>query len=125
MKAGNNVPDPVIHTTVTDNPLLKKSYWQKYIWAAGVIAFITAVALFLSWHKTGEKIVPDDYKFGSKTVITAGVPNSVVFDFNAAASPYDSVIISSHGIRNYKQNFLRTKSNILLFITCLIILWRS
>ncbi|HVX49160.1 MAG TPA: hypothetical protein VHB48_03350 [Chitinophagaceae bacterium] len=40
-----------------------------------------------------DKIIPADYRFSSKTVVAQGLPNSVVFDYNAAKSPYDSVII--------------------------------
>jgi len=36
---------------------------------------------------------PDDYFFSSKKVVTEGVPNSVVFDYDAAKAPSDSSVI--------------------------------
>ena len=51
------------------------------------------VCLLLGWHLQRNKINPDNYQFSSKKMVTEGVPNSVVFDFDASASPYDSVII--------------------------------
>jgi hypothetical protein len=41
------------------------------------------------------KYNPDDFQFTSKTMLTQGLPNSVVFDFDATkANPQDSVFIS-------------------------------
>ncbi len=36
---------------------------------------------------------PQDYAFSSKKIVSSGVPNSVVFDYDATRSPDDSVVI--------------------------------
>jgi hypothetical protein len=39
------------------------------------------------------KLNPDDYSFSSKKVVSTGVPNSVIFDYDATKAPTDIVII--------------------------------
>lgn len=62
-----------------------------------VILLSISLVLFLFFAlyllKKEPVINPDDYTFSSKTIVTEGVPNSVVFNFNATKSPYDSIII--------------------------------
>jgi len=36
---------------------------------------------------------PDEYEFSSKKVVSEGVPNTVIFDYDASAAPFDSVFI--------------------------------
>jgi hypothetical protein len=63
-----------------------------------VLVFVTvmiALALSVSFFILGRKkrVNPADYSFSSKEVLPAGVPNSVIFDYDAAKAPSDSVII--------------------------------
>lgn len=52
---------------------------------------IMAVLLFLK----GQQPPPQarDYSFSSKKTVTSGLPNSVIFDYDASRSPDDSVVI--------------------------------
>lgn len=52
------------------------------------------IGLF-SWYFVFQKhtIVASDYSFGSKTPTSTGVPQSVVFDYDATKSPTDSIFI--------------------------------
>jgi hypothetical protein len=52
---------------------------------------ILLVLLFLH----GQQPAPQasDYKFSSKKVVSSGLPNSVIFDYDASRSPDDSVVI--------------------------------
>lgn len=53
----------------------------------------------VSWYflskdqSTSTPVNPSNYSFKSKKVVSVGVPNSVVFDYDASAAPYDSVYI--------------------------------
>jgi hypothetical protein len=55
-----------------------------FLLMSGVIVFIQAK----KW-----RLNPDDYTFSSKKVISTGVPNTVIFDYDATKSPTDAVII--------------------------------
>ncbi len=54
---------------------------------------IVAVAIFLMRMSNKPKISDSDYSFSSKTVVSAGLPNSVIFNYDATKAPTDSVII--------------------------------
>ncbi|MBS1660212.1 MAG: hypothetical protein JST68_04085 [Bacteroidetes bacterium] len=64
---------------------------RKRLW---LLAPLLAIPLiFLLLHGQKPPPMPQDYVFTSKKVVTSGVPNSVIFDYNAALSPEDSVVI--------------------------------
>lgn len=75
-----------------------------------ILVFITAaivVAIPLVWwlfFKPVPVIINDnDYSFSSKKVVTTGVPNSVVFSYDATKAPTDSVIIQQSWDRKLRQ----------------------
>lgn len=66
-----------------------------WIWPVAVLAL---AIIIVSFYFTGKKAMPPiidatRYQFTSKKVLTEGVPNSVVFNYDATAAPYDSVYI--------------------------------
>ena len=62
------------------------------IWlGAPILVAILAILLFL--HGQQPPPQPQDYIFNSKKVVSAGLPNSVIFDYDASRAPDDSVII--------------------------------
>src|SRR6201996_3802004 len=67
-------------------------YWKLTLLIAGPIVLVTAILfIFVSADK---KVINDtDYKFSSRKIVTEGLPNSVVFNYDAHKAPYDSVII--------------------------------
>ncbi len=77
-----------IPATVIEGNFRRK---QALIW--GMIVLTVGVIFYSAWAYKRIAIYPDEYQFSSKTVVTAGIPNSVIFDLDASASPYDSVII--------------------------------
>jgi hypothetical protein len=85
LKAGSDAQEPAEQPT--------KSKFKKYALIALSISLTIAIGLFLSWQLKRPDLNPDDFQFSSKTVVTAGVPNSVIFDFDASSAPVDSVII--------------------------------
>jgi hypothetical protein len=67
-----------------------------------VFSFILPLLLVfgaISWYflskaqNTPVQINPAYYSFSSKKVVSVGVPNSVIFDYDASKAPYDSVYI--------------------------------
>jgi len=60
-----------------------------------VVLSLAAVIVIIQFIFAGQrsKVNPNDYAFSSKKVVTEGVPNSVVFDYDASKAPVDSSII--------------------------------
>lgn len=65
---------------------------SKILFFAILLIGLAAVLIFY-FPATRKKIDPKDYAFGSRQILQAGIPNSVVFNFDATKSPSDSVII--------------------------------
>ncbi|HVU93987.1 MAG TPA: hypothetical protein VHE34_02145 [Puia sp.] len=65
--------------------------WKKVVWMVAPLVVILLVLLFLK----GQQPPPQsrDYSFSSKKTVTSGLPNSVIFDYDASRSPDDSVVI--------------------------------
>ena len=83
-KAG--APGPVTHP-----PSTHRLAW---IWIIVGAAITTGgLSLYFTRKKTVPVLDPSRYQFSSKKVLTEGLPNSVIFDYDATASPYDSVYI--------------------------------
>ena len=73
-------------------PVKKSKGYLKFI----LLAAVACVALILFMIFVGAnkiKVNNHDYSFSSKKVVSEGVPNSVIFNYDATKSPYDSVII--------------------------------
>jgi len=79
------------HHPIVKVPPVKKKIALKSI--AVVAAVAALIILIFSINKTAPKIISSDYSFSSKKVVSEGVPNSVIFSYNATKSPYDSVVI--------------------------------
>lgn len=68
--------------------------FRKYGMAALVIAPLLLVGYFWRNHNHPLPSVPTkSYQFSSQKVVSEGVPNSVIFDYDATAAPTDSVFI--------------------------------
>jgi hypothetical protein len=59
--------------------------------ASTIILLGACIAIFVQAKKS--QLNPDDYSFSSKKVVSVGVPNTVIFDYDASKSPSDIVII--------------------------------
>jgi hypothetical protein len=57
------------------------------------VVVVAALAFFFLKSDKSATINEDDYQFSSSKVVTEGLPNTVVFDFDASKAPTDSVII--------------------------------
>jgi len=76
---------PVVHPTV------KSTAWRKLVWLF-VIVFGLGLGTIFWVKKSKPSIKPGNYSFSSRPV-TRKIPNSVIFTYDAAASPTDSVYI--------------------------------
>ncbi len=73
------------------SPVKKNRKLLKIIFlGAGVIA-VVVIVFFMT--RSSVNITKSDYSFSSKKVVSEGLPNSVIFNYDATKSPYDSVII--------------------------------
>ncbi|MET3880194.1 hypothetical protein [Chitinophaga sp. OAE865] len=68
----------------------KWTYWLLALLPLGILVY----ALLLSNTKPGKPLNTADFSFSSNKIVREGVPNSVVFNYNAAAAGKDSVFIS-------------------------------
>jgi hypothetical protein len=86
-------PVAVIDDIKEEQPLNGKSANRVKI-ILFIVCIIAFVAAIMYTKKSAPPNVADnDYKFSSKKVVSEGLPNSVVFNYDATKSPYDSVII--------------------------------
>ncbi|GGB21248.1 hypothetical protein [Puia dinghuensis] len=86
--------EPVTEQVVPPTPEQKVERprrWRKATWLVAPLAVILLVLVFLK----GQQPPPQarDYAFSSKKTVTSGLPNSVIFDYDASRSPDDSVVI--------------------------------
>lgn len=94
----NSVPPPAQPVNdapaVAPTPLPKKhSKLIKRVSIAAAIVALPCVLFFMPANTDKDKIIPAHYTFNSKTTVAQGLPNSVVFNYEASKSPYDSVVI--------------------------------
>jgi hypothetical protein len=68
-----------------------KNRLRQTVWLIAPLAVIMLVLLLL--HGQTPPPQSADYSFSSKKVVTSGLPNSVIFNYDASRSPDDSVII--------------------------------
>lgn len=76
-------------------PIAASSSWNRQRWALLVLIGVSLGIFSFLFLSSKPKYHPEDFSFSSKTILTQGLPNSVVFDFDASnANPQDSVFIS-------------------------------
>jgi hypothetical protein len=71
---------------------IKRAKLVLFIAMASVLVFIVLAALLVFPAKKVAFVNPKDYTFSSKKIVTSGLPNSVVFDYDASKAPGDSVV---------------------------------
>jgi len=78
---------------VTGNPTVRKRRNRFLIPMSLTILVLFSSGIFLFVRESKKKIDLRDYTFSVHKVLQAGIPNSVIFDFNADKSPVDSVVL--------------------------------
>ena len=82
-----------VRYTASPEPVIKRKkipYKPMLITAAALI--VAVLIMYIKWWSPAA-VAKSDYSFSSKKIVSEGVPNSVVFNFDATRSPYDSVVI--------------------------------
>lgn len=74
-----------------EKPVKSAINWVKLSWIAGVIIAIVLIGI-VAFDQKQHQLNANQYSFSSKP-LTHGIPNSVIFTYNASASPTDSVYI--------------------------------
>jgi hypothetical protein len=92
------IPEKPAQVTQNTLPGAGLSGWRKNVWrfaiiGAAVCGGILFILLNAGTRSRGMEIIPAQYSFSSKKIVSKGVPNSVVFDYDAAASPTDTIYI--------------------------------
>lgn len=85
---------PILENLPSEMVVKKAGIKWKY-WLPGFfLLLIISYVIFLSSPKTKASVDKSIYKFSSNKIKTTGVPNSVIFSYDAAAAGIDSVFIS-------------------------------
>jgi hypothetical protein len=86
-----------IHTEI--KPVAEKSNTVlKRVLFIGIPIILIVTVLFFNDSKP--KVASSDYSFSSKKVVSEGLPNSVIFNYDATKAPGDSVIIQQSWDKN-------------------------
>jgi hypothetical protein len=91
--AENIIQIPVTSDIKEEQPTTGKSTNRLKIILFIVCVIALIAAIIYTNKNVPPKVADNDYKFSSKKVVSEGLPNSVVFNYDATKSPYDSVII--------------------------------
>jgi hypothetical protein len=105
--------DPVnpVKPITLSHPSSRRRLFIPVLVAASMITLVCIIAL--ATGKRGSvagptKIIPSDFSFSSKKAVSTGIPNSVVFDYDASRAPGDSVIIQQSWDRNLRSTVPKT-----------------
>ena len=82
-------PDSIEHLPA--KPVKSSINWVKLSWIAGVVIAIVLIGI-VAFDQKQPQLNANQYSFSSKP-LTRGIPNSVIFTYDASASPTDSVFI--------------------------------
>ena len=69
----------------------RERWMRRAVWATVPVALVFLILLFLHGQQPSPQA--QDYVFNSKKTVTTGLPNSVIFNYDATRSPDDSVVI--------------------------------
>lgn len=82
------------NTAFAKEPEKKKPRRRKWEYGLAVLLPLVIVLYLLFLSNTTIRINKEDYQFRSNTTVTRGVPNSVIFTYNATAAGNEKVSIS-------------------------------
>lgn len=100
--AGGIAPQPPQGTPSATTAAGTTSSPQKrtYIWialAAGIIIITSILGFnYMQGKKIPKPVHAEQYQFSSRKMVTEGVPNTVIFDYDATSAPEDSVFIQQN-----------------------------
>ena len=98
-KMGKDVVINGNHVAVKPAPKTKYKTLKTTLFIGVPVVAVLIVALIVS-HPT---VAASDYSFSSKKVVSVGLPNSVIFNYDATKAPTDSVIIQQSWDRHLQD----------------------
>lgn len=69
----------------------REGWMRRIVWVIAPVALAFLILLFLHGQQPSPQA--QDYVFNSKKTVSTGLPNSVIFNYDASRSPDDSVVI--------------------------------
>ncbi|MFA6084575.1 hypothetical protein [Mucilaginibacter sp.] len=92
-----NAVNVLVHEPIAPEPEAKPrkpvNKQLRTVWIMAVVLLLTILGTYFSVKKSPAPVTNNDYKFSSRKVVTSGLPNSVIFNYDATKAPEDSVII--------------------------------
>lgn len=85
--------EPSIGNKIEKSPRAKQPYLFSFILPLFLVLGIASWYFISKAQPTSVQINPSDFSFNSKKVVSVGVPNSVIFDYDASKAPDDSVFV--------------------------------
>ncbi len=95
---------------VDPSPTTKKRTWLRLAWPVGLLLALAVLAWWYYGNHVDEPATPNSnqFTFTSKKVVAVGVPNTVIFDYDAtAALPTDSIFIQQTWDPRFSQQVER------------------
>lgn len=89
----NDSNEPSIVSTIEETPRAKQPYLFSFILPLLLVLGIASWYFISKNQHKSTQINPSDFSFSSKKVVSVGVPNSVIFDYDASKAPDDSVFV--------------------------------
>ena len=86
-------PSPMEKISKNEPSIRHEGSQRKYLLTGGIAGMLLISYFLLSSIKKAPYINPKDFQFKADKMLTVGVPNSVVFTYNARAAKTDSVFI--------------------------------
>jgi hypothetical protein len=86
-------PAAAIIDVEEEQPIKKRGKGVLVLILLAVVIIVLIIVIIQANKSKVPGIADSDYAFSSKKIVTEGLPNSVVFNYDATKSPYDSVII--------------------------------
>ncbi len=89
----NDTSEPTIVSTIEKAPRAKQPYLFSFILPLFLVLGIASWYFISKDPHTSVQVNAADFSFNSKKVVSVGVPNSVIFDYDASHAPDDSVFV--------------------------------
>lgn len=85
------VQPKVVRKENTPKKKANSSQWSSWLTFGGLAGIAVIFLLLFPGHQDEPQFNPDDFHFFSKTTVSKGIPNSVIFEIDARRSPFDSI----------------------------------
>jgi hypothetical protein len=89
-------------------PTPKPASEKRWLWIAAICILVAGTLVVMKLEKKSAPADPSLFQFSSKKVVDVGVPNTVIFDYDAtAASPADTLFIQQSWDKRLRKRVTR------------------